>query len=113
MLLGSGDYRVQSPGAWAEEAPVDPTPEHALSGGGVYLQEGYLEFRRSFELPPGPIEAGDLDEDAEGLSSHGASILRYAAEEGPQALSEEARKRRGVEASSHELSHCQCNRQNR
>src|SRR5580765_3188592 len=26
-----------------------------------------------------------------------------------QALLEEARKRRGVEASSHELSHCQCN----
>jgi FdhE protein len=36
---------------------------------------------------------GRLDGDAEGLSGHAASILRYAAEEGPRALSEEARKR--------------------
>ena len=35
-----------------------------------------------------------LDEDAETLSGHAASILRYAAEEGPRALSEEARRRR-------------------
>jgi formate dehydrogenase accessory protein FdhE len=34
-----------------------------------------------------------LDEDAPGLSGHAASILRYASEEGPQALSEEARAR--------------------
>jgi hypothetical protein len=36
---------------------------------------------------------GHLDEDAERVSSHLSRILRYAAEEGPPALSEDARKR--------------------